>query len=366
MQMSEPIVVVTGADENYAIGLAVTVRSMLEHLSPNSQIVLYVLDGGITEPTQEKIMQSWEDDRMTIHWLKPEMKRLEGLVTSGYLNHTTYLRLLIPDLLPASVNKVLYLDSDLLIRKDITELWQMDCSDVSVLAAIEGSSPYVDSEVVWKDQSQRYSRLGTTAPVANYRELGMNPTNKIFNAGILVINLEDWRNRDVPHLAYKCLHDYRDYVLFCDQYALNVVLADSWKEIDPRWNQSASFYIYEDFRYSPLDEETFLNLRDDPWICHFTSKLKPWWLGLDHPFQAEFVELMQKTSWIRHQLLPHPDSQKHRQQVVSSTDSTHLVLPRRKRTWPQWWDKRKRKLSNYLTRSLRNPGQRTDDHRKAA
>ncbi len=344
MERPEPIVVVTGADENYAIGLAVTVRSMLEHLSGDSRVLLYVMDGGIADETKSKLMQSWDDDRIDVLWIKPEMNKLEHLVISGHLNHTTYLRLLIPDILPLSTKKAIYLDSDLLVRQDITRLWNEPIEGFSALAGQETGAPYVDAEVVWRNMPAKYSKVGITTPVRNYREIGMNPLSKIFNAGVLVVNVDFWRKHSIPQQAYECLEKHRDFVLFCDQYALNVVLAESWREIDTRWNQTAHFYTYRSCEESPFEDSVYELLKNDPWICHFTWKYKPWMEGCEHPFQFEYFAQMQRTHYAGLPLLCHPDSQ------ASSIPDLPLVLPlpSHKRTWAQWWQKRKTLVSKRL------------------
>jgi len=362
MQVKESIVVVTGADENYAIGLAVTVRSMLEHLSTDASVLLYVMDGGIAEETKSKLIQSWADSRLEIQWIKPEMKSLEHLVVSGHLNHTTYLRLLIPDILPLSTTKAIYLDSDLLIRKDIAQLWNEPIGKFSVLAGQETGAPYVDAEVVWNKLPSKYSKVGITTPVRNYRDIGMNPRAKIFNAGVLVVNVDFWRKHSISQQAYDCLEKHRKFVLFCDQYALNVVLADTWREIDTRWNQTAHFYNYGGCDDSPFDEDTYRLLKNDPWICHFTWKYKPWMEGCEHPFQSEYFAQMQRTHYTGKPLLCHPDAQPFKVTDVPLV----LELPLRKRTWTQWWQKRKTKVSKRLEPLLSLYRGRSDHKRSAA
>lgn len=339
---AEPLVVVTGADENYSIGLAVTVQSMLYHLDEKRRVELYVLDGGITPETKQRLLTSWSNPRMRIHWIDADVQSLSHLVTAGHLNHTTYLRLLIPDILPASVDKVLYLDSDLLIRRDLGLLWDEPLGEHAILAGQETGCPYVDSGIVFADQPSKLSRLGTTTPVKNYRELGMNPHAKVFNAGILVINVDYWRKHNVPQLAFDCLEEHREHVLFCDQYALNVVLADAWREVDTRWNQTAQVYVCGSVAESPFDEATYRLLLDDPWVCHFTWMYKPWWQGCDHPFAEEFVEQMRRTEWRYDPLAANPMVQV--AQAEALVEKFESPTARRNRTWGEWMQKRRQKM----------------------
>ncbi|TWU37409.1 glycosyltransferase family 8 protein [Novipirellula artificiosorum] len=350
VQNSEPLVVVTGADENYAIGLVVTIRSMLCHLDPGRRVQLHVFDGGIQRGTKNRILKSWADRRLEVHWHDIEMSQLSHLVTSGYLNHTTYLRLLIPSLVPPTVEKVIYLDSDLLVRKDISILWEEPMEDHSALAALELASPYVDAEVVFANQPLKHSRLGTATPIANYRELHLDPRAKVFNAGMLVINVAQWRQEQIPEQAYQCLEDHRDHVLYCDQYALNVVLHGKWRELDSRWNQTAHYYAYKCCDHSPLEEPTFSNLANDPWICHFTWIHKPWFRDSGHPFGDEFVWQMRQTAWARYRLKSNPD---------------HPGPARQRRTMKQWLERRVSKAKLRLARLGMGASNQDEDRRAA-
>ena len=340
---TDPLVIVTGTDENYSIGLAVTVRSMLFHLNPQRHVEMYLLDGGISPATKQRLLASWVDPRLRIHWLDANMDTLRHLVTAGHLNHTTYLRLLLPDILPAACRKAIYLDSDLLIRRDIGLLWDECLGGQAVLAGQETGAPYVDAKIVFAEQPSKYSKVGITTPIKNYRELGMNPWAKVFNAGLMLINVDYWRKHQIPQQAFECLKQHREHVLFCDQYALNVVLAGKWRELDTRWNQTAHFYNYRGVDDSPFEDEIYRRLKHDPWVCHFTWMYKPWWQGCDHPFAAEFVQQMRLTDWRNHQLEPNPGLAQQTKEL-----NKQGVIPRR--TWSQWLQKRKHKLAQHWER----------------
>jgi len=68
------IVVATASDENYAIGMAVTIRSTLDNLKAGRRLRVYVLDGGITDATKVRMLRSWQDPRVTVEWLRPDMQ----------------------------------------------------------------------------------------------------------------------------------------------------------------------------------------------------------------------------------------------------------------------------------------------------
>ena len=294
------IVVATASDDNYAIGMAVTIRSTIHNLSPDRRLRVYVLDGGITDETKARVLRSWQDPRVRIEWIRPDMKLLEGLITIGHLNLCTYLRLLMPHVLPADLGKVIYLDADLLIRRDIAEMWDEPLGERPALAAVEVAAPYVDCATVFQNDPDRYKAVPEVVAVKNFRELGIPGERKFFNAGVLVVNLDRWRRDNIPQQAMDCLHVHREYVLWCDEYALNVVMSGEWGELDARWNQGAAFNSYPCWQESPFDKVTYQRIKDDPWIIHFTWIKKPWLADCTHPFKEEFLTYLDKTDWRGH------------------------------------------------------------------
>jgi lipopolysaccharide biosynthesis glycosyltransferase len=78
---------------------------------------------------------------------------------------------------------------------------------------------------------------------------------------------------------------------------LNVVLADRWGRLDVRWNQGWHVFNYPTWEQSPFDRHSFEQLRDDPFIVHFTTRLKPWRPLCQHPFRAEFFQYLDRTAW---------------------------------------------------------------------
>lgn len=293
------VVIATASDENYAIGMAVTVRSAIEHLHPSRALRVYALDGGISEATRERVLQSWRHPRVTVEWLRPEMKALEDLITVGHLNHCTYLRLLMPHILPQSLQKVIYLDADLLVRRDVSQLWDQPLDDRPALAAVEVAAPFVDCATAIGEW-ERYQFVAERNPVKNFRQLGIPGERKFFNAGVLVVNLDRWRRECIPQQAMICLKQHREFVLWCDEYALNVVMSGRWGELDARWNQGAAFYSYPCWQESPFDKTTFHQIKHDPWVIHFTWIKKPWLPGCRHPFQNEYLACLDKTDWRGH------------------------------------------------------------------
>ncbi len=279
--------------------LAVTIRSLLNHLAPDRRLQLFLLDGGIRVRTLERLRASWEMTRVDLTVLRPDVSRLRNLRVSNHVNHLTYYRMLLPELLPESLDKVLYLDSDLLVRHDIGELWDEPLDHFWALAVQDYAAPFINVAIGVDHYSDIEPYIAATKPVGNYEELGLDPRAPYLNGGVLLIALQQWRQQGLTQRMLDCLHQHAAHVLWWDQYALNVALAGHWNTVDHRWNQGAQIYQYPDGRHSPFEEHVFQSLLHDPFIVHFTSPDKPWRALCKHPYRQEFYQVLDQTDWRR-------------------------------------------------------------------
>jgi lipopolysaccharide biosynthesis glycosyltransferase len=296
-RVAEDPVVVCAADNGFVMPLAVAVRSVVTNLDPRRKLTLFVLDGGISGENRRRLEQSWEMDRLVVHWIRPDLEALRDLSVSDQVTIAAYFRILIGKMLPNDVRKVIYLDCDLVVLGDLGLLWDQPMEGRHCLAVQDVASPYFDSEQALPDFPRRAPYLAAVRPVMNYRELGIRGQAKYFNSGILVIDLARWRQENLTDQLLDCLHQNREHVLWWDQYALNVVLAGKWGELDPRWNQLAMIHTFPSWQTSPLDEATYRRIVREPWIVHFASPSKPWHYGNSHPRRDLYFQYLDQTAW---------------------------------------------------------------------
>jgi lipopolysaccharide biosynthesis glycosyltransferase len=296
LSQSDPVVVLA-ADEQFAMPLAATVRSALDNLPQPRKLRIYILDGGLSGATKARLIRSWPKERYQIAWVDVDSSMLTCVPISGHASRANYYRILMPTLLPTHVERAIYLDADLIVRQDLTELWDCDQDDRLCLAVQDCAAPCLDASMALPNYMRCQSHLGAAIPIANYRELGLNPRAEYLNSGVLVVNLAAWRKIDLPRKLLSCLEDNREHVRWWDQYALNVVLSERWGKLDIRWNQGSHAYAYPTWSRSPFDRESFEQLRDDPYIIHFTTRYKPWLASCLHPRRKEFFAYVDRTDW---------------------------------------------------------------------
>jgi lipopolysaccharide biosynthesis glycosyltransferase len=174
---------------------------------------------------------------------------------------TAYYRMFLGEALPASVDRVLFLDADLLIEGDLVKLWNQPFDGYVVQAAPDAYAGRL--------HTPRLSRIAFSEGI---RFLEGTP---YFNAGVLLIDLRRWRKENVVQRAVSFLWKYGDQLLYRDQDALNCSLAGRWKRLPPAWNfhelpEDPDSWETGDASADEL-REAFLH----PSIVHFIG-LKPW------------------------------------------------------------------------------------------
>ena len=219
------------------------------------------------------------------------------LVTSHHITHTAYFRLLAGRLLPDTIDRVIYLDSDVLVREDLGWLWEQELGNDWCLAVPDIACPYIDARRADCNFRQSSPYLAVLAPVANWQQHGLDPAAPYFNSGVMVLNIRRWREESVEVRLLDCLREHRRYVWCWDQYALNVVFGGQWRSLPARWNQGAHIYEFPDESHSPIEQTQFVEARDRPAIIHYTTEWKPWHYANGHPRRDLFFEQLDRTAW---------------------------------------------------------------------
>src|SRR5438105_354121 len=215
-QSAEPISIVSAADDNYAMPLAVTIRSVIDSLPKHQPLAVNILDGGLTDESKRRLAHSWSARNVSVAWLSPPVGQIADLKTENHLNLVTYLRLFMPSLLPQTLDRVIFLDADLLIQKDLSELWATELDDAPIAAVNDYFTPYLNTREAIGRPSICDKHPDKCHPVPNYRELGLNGTAGYFNAGVMVVNLDKWREMDVLRQATDLVRQNYEHVRYCD------------------------------------------------------------------------------------------------------------------------------------------------------
>jgi lipopolysaccharide biosynthesis glycosyltransferase len=226
MTDNQPIVIAVACDNHYMPLLAALMKSIEVNHKTGEQILFYVLDDGISGKNKRKLVSSVDKEMFSIEWVSGKSV-IPGRMTIPYDNSSypliIYMRMFIPYFVPEKYGKVIYMDVDMIVLGDISDLWNTDLKGYPVGAAID----------------VRIKEFGSRTAIANYRELGFEAGTRYFNTGLIIMNTRQWRDQDITPKVFGCIEANRPYANYPDQYGLNVVLANNWMEIDTMWSWSA-------------------------------------------------------------------------------------------------------------------------------
>lgn len=198
------------------------------------------------------------------------------LINQVTVQHThfpveTYFRLILADVLH-DVDRLLYLDIDLLISGSVKELWEMDMNGSCIAAAPE------------KDIYMYYQWY--------LDQMGLTDNDTYFSAGVLLFDLKQMRERNLPEILLKEAISRGDSLRFCDQDLLNLYFKDEVVYLDERYNYSTWLMTNGNKTLDQLSIQHF-NGDPKPWaaITHFTSNLRPF-VARYHQYRREFHHLL--------------------------------------------------------------------------
>lgn len=313
---TEPLVLVVGSDDRYAMPLAVTLYSALTRVPGEIPVRVHVFDGGISEGNRRRVQRVVRDARPTtaLQWHVLDQNRLEGLRVVRWMTTAAYMRLLIPEVLIAE-DVVIYLDSDLLVRHDL-----------SLLPREAGHSPASPVAAV---SDFRHPDLGDVFGDRHCLDLGVDPRGAYFNSGVLVIDVKGWRDLQVAERAITFVRENASIMRYHDQDALNVVLAGRWKQLDPRWNVmllKLESYVAGEARSEYESDQMMRNLATDAFIYHFIGPHKPWEGSYQGIARREYLQALRSAGWFQRDL----ESMFWRAKLAASTAlwRAYRVLPK--------------------------------------
>ena len=277
---SKTVHIALASDQNYVMPLTVALCSVAANCDKSRKLVFYVIQSGIHSHLRRKVESSLRRTACTntsIHWLEAPTEQLGNLkIVSRYLTALTYAKVLLPDILPNELDRVLFLDSDVVATADLSQLWDLPLGDKALFAARD-----------------RIGWVGAPGGLSNHRELNIPPDTKYFNSGVLYINLQKWREKKISERIISYIRKNWEILRMEDQEALNAVLFDDWGELPFEWNWQIPWRYFRNgmriMAWVPQAGRTN--------IIHFTCAEKPWLPGCDVAERIQFFHYLDQTEW---------------------------------------------------------------------
>lgn len=252
-------------DDGYCPFLAVAIQSLVENSSKENTYLIKVLNTEISQKNKDEI-KKYQRDNIEIEFvdLSSYIETVKDkLYTRDYYSKTTYFRLFLPNLYP-QFDKVLYLDSDIVILDDIAKLYNTDMGDALVAAA-------PDDVIRFNEVFQIY--VEKVVGVADY--------HRYFNAGILLMNLKEMREFEFQEKFIYSL-DRITFAVAQDQDYLNRLCKGRVKLLERTWNRM------------PIQDSSIAT--EEVKLVHYNLAFKPWHFE-DILYKEFFWEYAQKTAY---------------------------------------------------------------------
>lgn len=243
LNVKKEIPIFFATDDNYIPYLEVALRSLITNASKDYNYVVNIINSGLSE-NRMAIVKALENENFKINfcdvseYVEPIKKKLKNLY---HFSLVTWYRLFIQSLFP-QYDKVLYLDCDIIVLGDISKLYNIDLGDNLLGAA---RCHIVSDNPVFGEYAEKFCGV----PRQNYLQ-----------AGILVMNLKEFRKRDLENKFVYLINKYNFDVIDPDQGYLNAMCNGSVKILPNGWNKEAI--------EAPLEGD--LN------IVHYALYKKPW------------------------------------------------------------------------------------------
>jgi lipopolysaccharide biosynthesis glycosyltransferase len=272
----EAIEIVMAVDAAYVRQLAVALVSISDHRDGPCRV--HVLHDGVPLADRECV-QGTVSDRIDVAWIDARAAA-DGRRLPRDVPRSMYFRLYLSELLPSDLERVVFLDADVMVRRSLRELWCSPLGDAPIGAVRDAYLP-------WMARNPRF----------NWRDLDVSPDAPFFNSGVMVVALGPWRDQGIGTRARALLSETS--TMF-DQCVLNIVLEHDWAALHPRWNVQ-SYHLTGDgcLAFASEGREQLDEALRDPAIVHFTggSFNRPWQAPCRNPYRDEWLAYLDRTAW---------------------------------------------------------------------
>jgi len=268
--------VACAADEAYAPHSAAMLHSVVGQRGEGELRIHYLHGPSFPDRSADLIRGMVEAGGGSISFLEIPDDRIAGLPEMDFVTSAMWYRIFLPELLP-DVDRVLYLDVDVIALDSLEPLWEIDLAGSYVGA--------VTNVFYMRNHAQRASQLG------------IEPTD-YFNSGVVLMNLELMRRDDSSRALFDYATGHAAELAWPDQDALNVVLGKRRVALHPRWNCMNSVLQFP-WAGDVLGADAVEEARARPAIRHFEGPTinKPWHAGSESAMRNTYFEHRRQTPW---------------------------------------------------------------------
>ncbi len=258
-------------DRNYLEPFMVLLCSLLMN-HPEDRFCVYLISSDVTQDELAGAYRMCARFGSELHLIAIDEDSFEQAPTLRYYSKAMYYRLLAAQLLPDHLDRILYLDPDILVIGSLRELYDMDMGENLYAAAMHEGL------------------INLSGPVNQLRL--QSETRQYYNSGVLLMNLSQIRTRVKEEEIFAYVEGNKNLLILPDQDVLNGLYGKWIAPLDEcRYNYDAR--KYSDYLLMTHGELDTRRVMENTAILHFCGKQKPWKEGYRGRFASLYMHYMQ-------------------------------------------------------------------------
>lgn len=269
-----------GTDKNFLFGCAIAIASILAK-NTDQLLAFHIFTDTLDKDNLERFHSLAEQYSTSITLYNVNCEWLKQLPSTKNWSYAIYFRFLVVDYFYQQLDKIVYLDSDIVCNGSLQELIALDLKENIVAAVAEGEAPW------WERCAQR---LNTPEIKAGY-----------FNSGFLLINLDNWHKHDITTKTMEMLSnsEVTRQISYPDQDILNILLPGHILFVDKKYNTQFSI----NYELKCKSGETYPHpISDSTVFIHYIGPTKPWHEWAVYPSSRYFHTAQSLSPWKNHPL----------------------------------------------------------------
>lgn len=271
--------ILCATDDNYVPYCGIMLTSVFENNRKNEVNVYVIIDKPLSTHNENRFRKLSSKYGRKIEYLMIEKSQLSQFPTKGmdYWSIAMYYRIFAEELLPQDIDKIIYLDCDIIVRSSLIPLWNIDLTNKAV-GVVSDIFTYFDDI---------------------YERLHYPKRTGYFNSGVLLMNLDYWRSHKICKQCLKYLEENYERLFANDQDVLNAVLWDKKVELPISYNYQIQFekkYFY--YKESEALQQEIGRTKGTATIIHYADPIKPWSIMYYRmPYKREWRKYKWKSQW---------------------------------------------------------------------
>lgn len=260
-------------DENYLLPCKVMLDSFFASNPQEKDVTVYLLHSAIPGGKLSELDTFCADFGARLIPIAVEPTLFENAPTSKRYPKEMYYRLLSPLILPRQVERVLYLDPDMLIINPLRPLWEQNLGGKVFAAA---------------------AHTGLTEMANEINQRRLDTEHEYFNSGVMLIDLKAARSLVTAEDVFRCVSEHEKELILPDQDVFNMLYGKQTLPVeDVLWNYDVRNYAKYLIRSSGSHDLNWV--MDNTAVLHFCGKNKPWHADYKNPFGMLYLHYQNLT-----------------------------------------------------------------------